>query len=80
MAHDKRTAPATPATDDEPSDIGIGDDILIVDDTPANLVAFEAALAPLGRRLVLAHSGKEALARCSTRTSRWSCSTSRCPT
>ncbi|HEX3762100.1 MAG TPA: hybrid sensor histidine kinase/response regulator, partial [Kofleriaceae bacterium] len=34
-----------------------------MDDTPANLVAFEAALAPLGRRLILAHSGNEALAR-----------------
>jgi CheY-like chemotaxis protein len=63
MVHDKRTAPPTPPADDEPSDIGIGDDILIVDDTPANLVAFEAALAPLGRRLILAHSGTEALAR-----------------
>jgi len=52
-----------PAADDEPSDIGIGDDILIVDDTPANLIAFEAALAPLGRSLILAHSGTEALAR-----------------
>jgi signal transduction histidine kinase len=61
MAHDPR--PTSTATDDEPSDIGIGDDILIVDDTPANLVAFEAALAPLGRCLVLAHSGTEALAR-----------------
>jgi signal transduction histidine kinase len=49
--------------DDEDIDIGIGDDILIVDDTPANLVAIEAALEPLGRRLVLAHSGVAALAR-----------------
>ncbi len=63
MAHDPRPAPSTAAGDDEPFDIGSGDDILIVDDTPANLVAFEAALAPLGRRLVLAHSGTEALAR-----------------
>jgi len=36
---------------------------LIVDDTPANLIAFEAALAPLGRRLVPARSGTDALAR-----------------
>src|SRR5439155_929595 len=45
------------------SDIGIGDDILVVDDNPANLVAIEAALAPLGRKLVSVHSGVEALAR-----------------
>jgi signal transduction histidine kinase len=62
MVHDNRSASSN-APDDEPSDIGIGDDILIVDDTPANLIAFEAALAPLGRRLVVAHSGTEALAR-----------------
>ncbi|CAN5731704.1 hybrid sensor histidine kinase/response regulator [soil metagenome] len=37
--------------------------ILVVDDTPANLVAAEAALAPLGRTVVTAHSGQEALAR-----------------
>jgi CheY-like chemotaxis protein len=63
MARDNRSGPSTAAADDEASDIGIGDDILIVDDTPANLVAFEAALAPLGRCLVIAHSGTEALAR-----------------
>ncbi|HWO23997.1 MAG TPA: response regulator [Kofleriaceae bacterium] len=38
-------------------------DILVVDDNKANLIAIEAALAPLGRTLVLAHSGVEALAR-----------------
>jgi signal transduction histidine kinase len=43
------------------ADIGIGDDILVVDDTPANLVATEAALEPLGRTLVFASSGVEAL-------------------
>jgi CheY-like chemotaxis protein len=53
---------ARTASDDE-ADIGIGDDILVVDDTPANLIAIEAALAPLGRKLVLAHSGIAALAR-----------------
>jgi signal transduction histidine kinase len=53
-----------PAADDaDIVDIGIGDDILVVDDNPANLVAIEAALAPLGRRLVFASSGVEALAR-----------------
>ena len=49
--------------DDEVADIGIGDDILVVDDTPANLIAIEAALAPLGRTLVTATSGGAALAR-----------------
>jgi CheY-like chemotaxis protein len=43
--------------------IGAGEDILIADDDHANLTAYEAALAPLGRRLVLVHSGVEALAR-----------------
>ncbi len=37
--------------------------ILIVDDTPANLVAAEAALAPLNRTIVTASSGTQALAR-----------------
>jgi signal transduction histidine kinase len=48
---------------DEIADIGIGDDILVVDDRPTNLIAVEAALAPLGRKLVFATSGVEALAR-----------------
>ena len=43
--------------------ISYGRDILVVDDNQANLVAIEAALQPLGRRMVLAHSGVEALAR-----------------
>ena len=43
--------------------ISYGRDILVVDDNQTNLVAIEAALAPLGRKLVLAHSGVEALAR-----------------
>ena len=38
-------------------------DILVVDDTAANLVAFEAALQPLNRQLVLARSGEQALGR-----------------
>src|SRR5262245_29730548 len=40
-----------------------GRDILVVDDNDTNLVAIEAALMPLGRKLVLARSGVEALAR-----------------
>jgi PAS domain S-box-containing protein len=35
--------------------------ILLVDDTPANLLALEAVLAPLGHRLVQATSGEDAL-------------------
>src|SRR5580700_7062655 len=35
--------------------------ILLVDDTPENLVSLEAALAGLGEDLVMAQSGKEAL-------------------
>jgi PAS domain S-box-containing protein len=37
--------------------------ILMVDDTPENLVSLEAALSGLGEELVMAHSGKEALRR-----------------
>ena len=48
---------------DELLGIGLGSDILMVDDDPANLAAYEAALAPLGRRLVAAQSGMAALAR-----------------
>jgi hypothetical protein len=39
----------------------LGHDILVVDDVPANLLAFEAALAPLGHRVVTVRSGMEAL-------------------
>src|SRR6266699_1420619 len=35
--------------------------ILLVDETPENLVSLEAALSGLGEQLVLANSGKEAL-------------------
>jgi PAS domain S-box-containing protein len=35
--------------------------VLLVDDTPANLLALEAVLGPLGHRLVQATSGEEAL-------------------
>ncbi len=40
-----------------------GRDILVVDDNESNRVAIEAALTSLGRRLVLASSGVEALGR-----------------
>lgn len=38
-------------------------DILVVDDVPANIIAMEAALEPLARRVVTASSGEEALAK-----------------
>ena len=49
--------------EEEPLRISYGRDILVVDDNQTNLIAIEAALAPLGRKLVLAHSGIEALGR-----------------
>lgn len=61
-----RSRPVPPSDfheDHDVIDIGIGDDILVVDDHPTNLVAVEAALAPLGRRLVFASSGEEALSK-----------------
>src|SRR4030095_10621350 len=48
---------------EEPLRISYGRDILVVDDNQTNLIAIEAALAPLGRKMVLAHSGVEALGR-----------------
>ncbi|HEX3482160.1 MAG TPA: response regulator [Kofleriaceae bacterium] len=48
---------------DELLGIGRGTDILMVDDDATSLAAYEAALAPLGRRLVGAQSGIAALAR-----------------
>jgi hypothetical protein len=47
---------------DELLGVGAGEDILIVDDSELNLAAFEVALAPLGRKLVMVQSGVEALA------------------
>src|SRR5882672_1851417 len=49
--------------EDEALKISYGRDILVVDDNQTNLIAIEAALSPLGRKLVLAHSGVEALGR-----------------
>lgn len=42
-------------------EISDGRDILVVDDNQANLIAIEAALAPIGRQMVFARSGIEAL-------------------
>jgi signal transduction histidine kinase len=52
-----------PSDEDEPLRITYGRDILVVDDNQTNLIAIEAALSPLGRKMVLAHSGVEALGR-----------------
>jgi signal transduction histidine kinase len=56
-----------PSLDDEGELGGLvityGRDILVVDDNETNLIAIEAALQALGRKLVLAKSGVEALAR-----------------
>jgi signal transduction histidine kinase len=49
--------------EDEPLRVSYGRDILVVDDNQTNLIAIEAALSSLGRKLVLAHSGVEALGR-----------------
>jgi signal transduction histidine kinase len=49
--------------EDAPLQVSYGRDILVVDDNQANLIAIEAALGSLGRKLVLAHSGVEALGR-----------------
>ncbi|MDX6555098.1 MAG: hypothetical protein QOD86_1293, partial [Miltoncostaeaceae bacterium] len=46
---------------DPPESAAAGAVILIVDDRPSNLVALEAVLEPLGRRVVVAESGEDAL-------------------
>ncbi|MBX3156148.1 MAG: response regulator [Deltaproteobacteria bacterium] len=48
--------------EDNASAVAYGRDILVVDDNHTNLVAIEAALQPLGRKMVLARSGIDALA------------------
>jgi PAS domain S-box-containing protein len=50
--------PVVSTTDTSP---GAKVKILLVDDTPENLVSLEAALDTLGEELVFAHSGREAL-------------------
>jgi signal transduction histidine kinase len=64
--HDSRDH--LPSLDDSENEanplmISYGRDILVVDDNDTNLIAIEAALLPLGRKMVLARSGVEALAR-----------------
>src|SRR5512140_965156 len=49
--------------EEEPLQVSYGRDILVVDDYQTNLIAIESALAPLGRKLIFAHSGVEALGR-----------------
>jgi CheY-like chemotaxis protein len=43
------------------AEVVLAAEILIVDDRPENLLALEAVLAPLGRRITRANSGEEAL-------------------
>jgi signal transduction histidine kinase len=58
------TLPVVLEDGDDAEDIrSYGRDILVVDDHDTNLIAIEAALTPVGRKLVLARSGVEALAR-----------------
>jgi two-component system, sensor histidine kinase len=52
-----------PFDQEEPLQVSYGRDFLVVDDHQTNLIAIEAALAPLGRKLVPAYSGVEALGR-----------------
>jgi PAS domain S-box-containing protein len=52
---------ALPGKESRPATDEIRASVLVVDDHPANLVALEAILAPLGHELVLARSGDEAL-------------------
>ncbi|HEX5060348.1 MAG TPA: response regulator [Kofleriaceae bacterium] len=60
--NDKPGSTGEQPTPEELLGIGAGEDILIVDDNEANLIAFDSALAPLGRRLVMVQSGVQALA------------------
>ena len=55
------TGNIAPGPGDPPAEPVIEARILMVDDRPANLLALEAILAPMGHRLVRANSGQEAL-------------------
>ena len=57
------TGPGTPTTA-TPPDLAELPKILVVDDTPANLVAMRRLLRNSGARVVEAASGNEALAAC----------------
>ena len=59
MNPDHRGATPLPTSDRQTAEPRAS--ILIVDDHPANLVALEAILGPLGHELVMARSGEEAL-------------------
>ena len=59
MSPDHRSAPPTPNPERLTGEPRAS--ILIVDDHPANLIALEAILGPLGHELVMARSGDEAL-------------------
>jgi two-component system, sensor histidine kinase len=63
----KLEKPSTPEEPEFHTDPDSAADILVVDDNRANLVAIEAALGELGRRLVKAQSGQEALRQLLTR-------------
>src|SRR5438876_2457059 len=45
----------------EAAEVAVKSKILLVDDTPENLISLEAALDSVGAELVSAHSGREAL-------------------
>jgi len=49
--------------EEEPLQVSYGRDILVVDDYQTNLIASVAGLAPVARKLILAHAGVEALGR-----------------
>ena len=57
----KSTSASDFVDDDELPVSAVGTKLLVVDDIEANRIALEAALLPLGRHIVLAHSGFDAL-------------------
>src|SRR3569623_983717 len=63
MDADLDSAVPVPMDEVDTSPITVVRHILVVDDTPANLIAAEAALAPLRRPVLTARTGADALAR-----------------